>query len=100
MQKPYNEYTTVDIPCPVWFFLVNEGECIHGINELPEIRRRSFVILQEFYGNTFVWFENVSLPDRLFSCMHFIINYPLHAYTVYDGTPHIVDFKLSITPFY
>src|SRR5260370_30109805 len=87
-QRPYDGSTTVDILCPVWFLLVNEGKCMHEINEPAKIGARSFVVLDGFFDNALVWLENVSLPNRLFSCMHFMISYPLPAFTLNDWTPH------------
>src|SRR5258708_4770673 len=68
MQKPYDGSITVGISCPIWFLLVNEGECIYDTSELAKIRR-GFVNLHEWFGNTLLWFENVALPNKLFSCI-------------------------------
>ena len=99
MQKPYDGSITVGIPYPIWFLLVNEGECINDTSEPAEIRR-SVVFSHEWIDNTLLWSENVTLPDKLLSCMYFIIHYLPPAYTLNHRMPHlIVDIDLPINPF-
>ena len=99
MQKQCDGSITVDILCPIWFFLVNEDERIHDTSDQAEIGRRSFVVSEECFGNAFLWFENVSLPNKLLSCIHFFIHYLLPAYTLNDGMPYIVDIVPPINSF-